>query len=541
MLLPSSFNWKRPDYTAMLRQRMAALQRIREHPETIPVLMEYYRDHLSDFITDWGVTDDPRLVDLGQPSVVPFILFDKQREFVDYVVDRWRARRRGLVEKSRDMGVTWLTIATSATLCLFHDGMKIGFGSRTEPYVDKIGEPKSIFERGRLFMEHLPIEFRRGWTRGHAPFMRMMFPETRSTWTGEVGENIGRGDRTSIYFVDEAAHLQYAASIEKSLSQTTNCRIDVSSVNGMNNEFAKNRHSGRINVFIFDWHDDPRKDEEWYARQQMDLDPVVVAQEIDRDYSASVEGIVIPGAWVRAAVGAFKRLGIGPTGRKRAALDVADEGGDLNALCCTEGVTVSRLEEWSGRGTDLFATTQKAFEICDEFEAEECRYDADGLGAGIRGDARIVNATRMAQHRPIIRLQGFRGSAGVIEPEGEDIKGRKNKDYFMNLKAQGWWNLRQLFQRTYRRVALGMPCEPDHMINLDPDLPLIHKLVTELSQPTFSLSPAGKIQINKMPEGLKSPNLADSVMIRFARMQTPLVVSEGTLRRAAMARPRRGL
>ena len=32
----------------------------------------------------------------------------------------------------------------------------------------------------------------------------------------------------------------------------------------MSNPFARKRHEGKVDVFIFDWHDDPRKDEAWY-------------------------------------------------------------------------------------------------------------------------------------------------------------------------------------------------------------------------------------------------------------------------------------
>ena len=37
----------------------------------------------------------------------------------------------------------------------------------------------------------------------------------------------------------------------------------------------------------------------------------------------------------------------------------------------------------------------------------------------------------------------------------------------------------------------------------------------ELSQPTYSINTAGKILIDKQPEGASSPNLADAVMIAF--------------------------
>ena len=85
---------------------------------------------------------------------------------------------------------------------------------------------------------------------------------------------------TSMYFFDEAAHHPRQELVEASLSQTTNCRIDMSSVRGMNNLFAQKRHGGKIDVFIFDWHDDPRKDQAWYDKQCEDLEEYTIAEHI---------------------------------------------------------------------------------------------------------------------------------------------------------------------------------------------------------------------------------------------------------------------
>ena len=96
-----------------------------------------------------------------------------------------------------------------------------------------------------MFMEHLPPELNGGYVPWRdAPFMRITIPGTGSIITGEYGDDIGRGDRASIYFLDEAAHVERPELIEASLSQTTNCRIDMSSVRGMNNPFAKKRWGG---------------------------------------------------------------------------------------------------------------------------------------------------------------------------------------------------------------------------------------------------------------------------------------------------------
>jgi phage terminase large subunit len=216
------------------------------------------------------------------------------------------------------------------------------------------------------------------------------------------------------------------------------------------------------------------------------------------------------------------KLGIQPSGLRLGALDVADEGKDNNAFCHAHGVVVDRVEEWSGKGSDIFATSQRAIGLCDDMGAATLRYDADGLGAGVRGDARIINENRTKEQRPTVTVEAFRGSDAVANPDApvdpKDTKkvGRLNKDYFANRKAQGWWHLRTLFQNTYRAVVEGMPFNPDEVISISSAFPAHQKLCAELSQPTYSLNSAGKVVIDKAPDGAKSPNLADAVMIRFA-------------------------
>lgn len=535
------FDFKNPDYAEVFAQRAAFLSRIRAEPDKLTRLKEYYRDHPADFISDWGMTFDPRNAERGLPAWIPFILFPRQREWIDWVIDHWQRQKPGLTEKTRDMGMSWVSVGLACSLCLFRDGLNIGFGSRKEEYVDRIGSPKALFVRARQFMGYLPKEFQGGFdAKRDAPFMRLVIPETGSTLSGEAGDNIGRGDRASMYFVDESAHLERPQLVEASLSQTTNCRIDISSANGMANPFAQKRYSGKIDVFTFHWRDDPRKDDAWYAKQVEELDPVTVAQEIDINYSASVEGVLIPSAWVQAAIDAHVKLGIKPTGAKFGSLDVADEGRDLNAFCGAHGIVIEALEEWSGKGDDIFGTVQRAFSLCDDLGYDRFRYDADGLGAGVRGDARVINEGRSAPRKPLT-VEAFRGSAAVFEPEKEDVKGRKNEDFFANLKAQSWWSLRTRFQKTYRAIQDGKALAPDELISIPGNLPHRSKLCMELSQPTYSLNTAGKIVVDKTPDGARSPNLGDAVMIRFANVtKAPLIVSTAAAEAyAALAQRRR--
>lgn len=500
----------------IIEARIERLRRIRADPKALSGLRVYYRDHIARFIDDWGVTADPRNALLSPPRavVVPFVLFPKQIDWVDWVLERARLREPGLTEKSRDCGISWLAMATATSLCLFNRNLTIGFGSAKEDKLDRSGDPDCLFWKARTFLRHLPPEFRGSWDENkHSAHLRIAFPDTGSAIVGEAGDNIGRGGRQSITFLDEAAHIERSELIDASLASTTDCRIDMSSVNGMTNSFALRRHSGKISVFRFHWRDDPRKDDAWYAKQAAILDPVTLAAEVDIDYRASAEGALIPSAWIQSAIGAHIKLGIAPSGARGGALDVADEGIDRNAFAGRYGVVIEYLRSWSGKNRDIFETVCQAFAVCDELGYQTLEYDADGLGAGVRGDARVINEQRVAAEKDRINDNPYRGSGAVCDPNDEMVPGRKNIDFFANLKAQSWWSLRMRFQATHRAIAEGREVDPDSIISLAPNLAELSQLVTELAQPTYSINATGKILIDKTPPGARSPNLADAVCI----------------------------
>ena len=530
MPIPFPFDFKKPDYPAVFQWRYDRLCKIRKNPKSLIGLYAYYAENPAQFIIDWGMTYDPRNVEIGLPAYCPFILFPRQEEAIAWILERWKNREPGLSDKSREMGMSWLTIAFACTMALFHDGFSMGFGSRKQEYVDKLGDLKAILPKGRMFLSMLPEEFRRGWTLRDAPFMRIQFPDTQAFISGESGDGIGRGDRVSIYVVDESAWLPRPQLVEESLSNTTNCRIDISTPRGMANPFGRKRFAGKVSVFSMHWTEDPRKDEAWYKRKCEHIDdPVIIAQELDLDYSASVEGVLIPAEWVQSSIDAHTKLGITPKGVRKLGLDIADEGKDKNAIAGRYGILVEYLEEWSGKGSDIFATVEKACERSELFDYRDIVYDSDGLGAGVRGDARVINEKRKRDNKDKIRFRPFRGSGAVIDPEkdpflGEGLekdgeKGRTNEDYFANSKAQSWWELRRRFRNTYRAVTLGMSYDPDNLISIPRGLKDCQQLIIELSQPTYSQNNAGKIIVDKMPDGTRSPNKADAVMIAFAKIK----------------------
>ena len=517
-------DFKNPEYAPVFKERVRRLEKLRKNPESFLKLKKYYRTNIAQFITDWGCTFDPRNPESDKPSLVPFILFERQVEWVNWFFERWKTKTPGLTEKSREMGVSWLSMTVSVAMCVLYDGIVAGCGSRKEEYVDKIGDPKSLFHKARQFVSFLPVEFRAGWIASkHAPHMRIIFPETGSMIVGEAGDNMGRGNRTSFYFKDESAWYEHPDLIEAALSETTNCPIDISTPHGRANPFARKRfgldvkdEKDRISVFTFHWRMDPRKDDAWYQKRCRDIgNPAIIAQELDLDYDASVEGVVIPAAWVRAAVDAHIKLGIQPYGIKTCGFDVADEGMDLNAYVLRYGFLVADQYAWRGKGSDIFESVERVYGVCEREEYEEVIYDADGVGAGVKGDARKIRESRKRE----LRFTPYHGAAGVVSPEKKTIATRANKDFFMNRKAQMWWELRDRFLKTYRAVVEKQSFDPDEIISISSSGQMFERLVTELSQPTYSENSAGKIVIDKKPEGTQSPNLADACVMAFANVR----------------------
>jgi hypothetical protein len=123
-------NWRNHDYTLVWAARDQRLKFLHENPHALPDIMAFYRERPAEFINDWGVVHEPRNVQRKLDAITPFMLFPKQFECIDWMMERWRAEEPGIIEKSRDSGMTWLTVALACTLCLFQKNMVVGFGSR---------------------------------------------------------------------------------------------------------------------------------------------------------------------------------------------------------------------------------------------------------------------------------------------------------------------------------------------------------------------------------------------------------------------------
>jgi phage terminase large subunit len=516
-------------YAAAARERIRRLLWLRQHPQKLPGLKRYYQTHISDFINDFGVTVDPRNAGTDVPVVMPFILDPKQREWVEFTIQNWRDNEYGLTQKSRDCGLSWLLVAVSISICVLFENVAIGWGSFKKEKLDFRGEMGSLFEKGRAYLDGLPLEFRAGYDPKTCDFeRRLLFPHTHGSIIGDIGDEIGRGGRTTLYFVDEAAHLEHDLMADAGLSKNTKCRQDVSSVRGMNNTFAQRAHRAGIRKFTFHWRDNPRFSQADYAKFLELWGPVITAQELDINYQASLEGLLIQPAWVNAAIDAHIKLNIKVTGERVIALDVADQGIDKNAIAVRHGILLQHVEEFSGKDSDPFATTEWAFLCCDKYQARTLIYDATGIGGSVRGDGRKLNEQREAYAR--VSLKPFVAGGKVLDPQGEMVEGRKNEDMFLNFKAQAYWSFAMRLQHTYRAVTeSGFKYDPDFLVSISSAIPALSKLSIQLCQPTHSQNSAGKVFVDKSPEGSPSPDMSDACMMCVAPRTKPMRIADAAL------------
>jgi hypothetical protein len=492
-------------------RRLQLLERVSADRELQAITMAHCANNVGDWVVDWCWTYDPRGLERGLPAFLPFDPWPKQLEFLEWLSERLRASQNGVVEKSRDAGASYLCIMFALHRWLFQPGSKFSLGSRKEALVDKRGDPDSLLEKARLILRYLPSWMRpRGFREGkHDLSLRLINPSNDAVITGEAGDNIGRGGRSLGYFIDEFAKVEHAESVDASVSNNADCIIYVSTPCGMGNLFAEKRHSGRYPVFSFHWRDDPRKDDDWYAEQQRDYSALIVAQEIDLDYSADDDAVFIPGTWIEAAKGL--KLKNGGT-FVSAGLDVADRGKCDSVLIIRRGATVYPPRSRS----DLEASQvgDWAIDLAQRNHCSRFCYDRVGVGSAVSGVLR-QKQDQLGRKLPfeVVPVSGGEKASKALYDDDPD---RLAFERFVNAKTEGWWRVRRRFEKTWETVNGVRSWPEDELISLPSEA---HELAVQLALPRLEIR-GGKVQVEPKERmrrrGVASPDQADSLVYAFA-------------------------
>lgn len=245
------------------------------------------------FIETFGFTFDPR--PQAYPNHLPFILFDYQKETIAWLIDHIDNGRDGLIEKSRDMGISWIVFVwVSIWYWLFRDGVNFLLGSYKEALVDNRTKD-SLFGMIDYGVDSLPNWILpKGFKKDkHRTQMRLVNPQTGNLITGDtMNPDFGRGSRKTVIMFDELGSWDYAKDAWESAGDSTSCRIANSTPKGYN-FYAMLRDSG-IDVLTLHWKRHPLKDQAWYEYECSRRTEEEIAQELDISYNKSQEGRVYP-------------------------------------------------------------------------------------------------------------------------------------------------------------------------------------------------------------------------------------------------------
>jgi hypothetical protein len=245
------------------------------------------------FIENFGYTFDPR--PQAEPHHLPFMLFEYQKDAIRWLFQHIDGGIDGLLEKSRDMGVSWVVfVYVPLWLWLFRDGTNVLVGSYKEDLVDNRSKD-SLLGMVDYALDALPKWIQpKGFNKDkHRTHMKLRNPATENMITGDtMNPDFARGSRKTVVLFDELGSWDYAKDAWESAGDSTTCRIANSTPKGYN-FYAMLRNSG-IDVLTLHWRRHPMKDESWYEYEKQRRTPEEVAQELDISYNKSQEGRIYP-------------------------------------------------------------------------------------------------------------------------------------------------------------------------------------------------------------------------------------------------------
>lgn len=232
--------------------------------------------------------------------VIPFITWEFQDDAL-LQIEAAIGKHDVLIKKSRNMGATWMCLLVLEWRWHFHNMQNFLMASRKEDLVDKTGDPNCLFAKIDFLHQYQPKFIRPTVERNR---LMIYNHDTKSVITGEsTNGDLGRGGRAGAILLDEFAAVENGTEVNAATSETTNCRIFLSTPKGVGNEFynvynimqAKTPerivsmhwtlHPEHSKGLYHDAEGKPRSP--WYDNKFNSMSPRMIAQELDIDFMGS--------------------------------------------------------------------------------------------------------------------------------------------------------------------------------------------------------------------------------------------------------------
>lgn len=241
------------------------------------------------FINEFCFTFDPRT----SRKDLEFRLYPFQEDTVRDIVYAIEHGEDLFIEKSRDMGVSWIVCCVLVWFWIFKKKFQSLVGSRKEDYVDN-GLIDSLFGKIDYIIRHLPFR-PEGFTDKNRTYMKLESPVRGSSIQGEsANDNFSRAGRHNVVVFDELAFWQHQQQSWESAGDSSPCRIALTTPSPEPSYAKYLRNSGKIKVVTLHWRLHPLKDDAWYEREKLRRTNDEVARELDINWEGSLTGIVYP-------------------------------------------------------------------------------------------------------------------------------------------------------------------------------------------------------------------------------------------------------
>lgn len=271
------------------------------------------------FINTFCYTFNPK----QEPYHFRFKLFPFQEKLVKDIVAHIDGGQDLFVEKSRELGVTYVSMAVFLWYWLFVPGSNFLLGSRKESYVDNRrggmagNKEESLFGKlDYMVSKFPPFLIPEGFNRDrHFTFMNLVNPVNGNVIAGESSnEHFSRGGRQKAIFLDEFAFWDHGEAVWRATADTTNVRLVVTTANKVPSKAKRLRHGKdgeEIDIVTLPYNLDPRKDEAWVEQQRKRRSEEDFAQEIMIDWESDARSSVYPEI-DRAVIGEYLSLANSP-------------------------------------------------------------------------------------------------------------------------------------------------------------------------------------------------------------------------------------
>ena len=241
------------------------------------------------------------------------------------------------------------------------------------------------------------------------------------------------------------------------------------------------------------------------------------------------DSVIIKRSWIMAAIDAHVYLKWDVTGRKRIGFDVADSGEDKCAMVYACGSVVSDSDLWKAGEDELLKSCTRVFHKA-KFKNADISYDSIGVGASCGAKFAELNKSMNC----VVPYAKFNAGGSVFQPDKDYSKGTKNKDHFLNIKAQAWWLVADRFRATWDCVRNGNVYPVEKMISISSNTPHLSAIIDELCTPKRDFNENGKVVVESKKKlkdrEIMSPNLADAFIMAFSPGFRPMMISQEALK-----------